>query len=271
MSDNFQAQVPVRFANFLAPLLQETYDAIATYVGRALALPVTSGVGQYLTEFHAGQADLGFVCGLQYVRLSAEADNPVEVLVAPVLQSERYQQRPIYYSDVIVRRGSPYASFRDLRGCTWAYNEEASHSGYNLVQYSLLERKESADYFGKTIKSGSHLQSLRLVLAGQADATAIDSHVLDIVLQRDVQLASQVSIIDRFGPSSIPPVVAARRLPAQLRRDIQDVLISMHKDAHMAETLQLGGIARFVAVQDEQYDDIRTMLARVQSASAQSA
>jgi phosphonate transport system substrate-binding protein len=264
--DNLHEQVTVRFANFLSPLLQETYEAIASYVGRALSLSVTSGVGQDLTEFYAGQADLGFLCGLQYVRLGERPYNPVELLAAPVLRSERYQQRPIYYSDVIVRRESRYASFRDLSGCTWAYNEEASHSGYNLVQYSLLERKAHGHYFGKTIKSGSHLQSLRLVLEGKADATAIDSHVLDVVLQRDAQLASQVSIIDMFGPSSIPPVVAARRLSALLKRNIQSVLINMHQDARMAEMLQAGGIERFVAVQDEQYDDIRNMVARVQSA-----
>ena len=76
-----------------------------------------------MTEFQTGQADIGFVCGLEYVRLSAKDDKSVELLAAPVLYNERYQQRPIYYSDVIVRRESPYASFNDLGGCTWAYNE----------------------------------------------------------------------------------------------------------------------------------------------------
>ena len=265
MSDNLSEQVTVRFANFLSPLLQETYNAIATHIGKQLALSVTSEVGHNLTEFQTGQADIGFVCGLEYVRLSAKDDKSVELLAAPVLYNERYQQRPIYYSDVIVRRESPYASFNDLGGCTWAYNEETSHSGYNLVQYSLLERNEHGSYFGKTIKSGSHLQSLQMVLDGKADATAIDSHVLDVVLQRDVRLASQLSIIDRLGPSSIPPVLAARRLPAQLKRDIQRVLVTMHRDPRLADMLYGGDIERFVPVQDEQYDDIRSMLARVQS------
>jgi phosphonate transport system substrate-binding protein len=271
MLDNFHAQNTVHFANFLSPLLQGIYNAIATYVGYSLIVPVTSEVGKCLTEFQSGQSDFGFICGLQYVKLQAKADNPVELLVAPVLCDERYQQRPIYYSDVIIRRGSPYTSFRSLRGCTWAYNEETSHSGYNLVQYSLLEQKESWSYFGKTIKSGSHLQSLHLVLAGNADATAIDSHVLAIALQRDAQLAAQIKVIDRLGPSSIPPVVAARRLPAQLKRDVQAVLIRMHEDAQLAEILYSGGIERFVVVQDEHYNDIRHMQTCVQRAYAPSA
>ena len=104
-----------------------------------------------------------------------------------------------------------------------------------------------------------------MVLDGKADATAINSHVLDVVLQRDVRLASQLSIIDRLGPSSIPPVLAARRLPARLKRDIQRVLVTMHRDPRLADMLYGGDIERFVPVQDEQYDDIRSMLARVQS------
>jgi phosphonate transport system substrate-binding protein len=264
MLNSLYERETIRFTNFLSPLLQETYDAIATYVGNELALPVTSAVGQSLIEFQTGQADIGFVCGLEYVRLSAKDDKPVDLLAAPILYRERYQQRPIYYSDVIVRRESPYASFNDLRGCTWAYNEEASHSGYNLVQYSLLERQEYGSYFGKTIKSGSHLQSLQLVLDGKADATAIDSHVLDVVLQRDVQLAARLSVIDMLGPSSIPPVLAASSLPAQLKRDIQFVLINMHRNPVVSDALRAGGIERFVPVLDTQYDDIRSMLARVQ-------
>jgi phosphonate transport system substrate-binding protein len=134
------------------------------------------------------------------------------------------------------------------------------------VQYSLLERHENESYFGKIIKSGSHQRSLQLVLSGKADVTAIDSHVLDIALQRDGQLASQLSVIDRLGPSSIPPVVAARRLPAQLKRDIQLTLITMHRNQQLSALLRAGGIERFVRVQDEHYDDIRSMIARVRSA-----
>jgi ABC-type phosphate/phosphonate transport system substrate-binding protein len=268
MLDNLYGQETVRFANFLSPLLQDTYDAIATYVGSQLALPVTSAIGQSLTEFPNGLADVGFVCGLEYVRLSAKDDKPVELLAAPVLHNERYQQRPIYYSDVVVRRGSPCTSFDDLAGCSWVYNEEASHSGYNLVLYSLLERHKHGSYFGKTLKSGSHLQSLQLVLKGKADVTVIDSHVLDMVLQTDGRLAEQLSVIDRLGPSSIPPVVVASRLPAQFKRDIQLALITMHLNPALSAALRTGGIERFVPVRDEQYDDIRHMLACTQSVYA---
>src|SRR6266567_701857 len=140
---HMQQSTELRFANFLSAILQETYEQIAHYVEQWLGLPATLHTGQSLEEFTSGQADVGFLCGLRYVRLMQWEDCPVELLAAPVLQPERYANRPIYFSDVIVRRDSPYTSFEHLQGRIWAYNERASHSGCNLVCYSLLERHKS--------------------------------------------------------------------------------------------------------------------------------
>ena len=139
----------------------------------AFGIPTQLTVGQSLEEFAEGQADIGFLCGLLYTHVADQPTCPVELLAAPILQGERYQGKPIYFSDVIVRRETRYNSFDDLQGCRWAYNEPASHSGYNLVCYSLLERGKSPHYFGKTLKTGSHLASLQAVLEGRVDATAL--------------------------------------------------------------------------------------------------
>lgn len=255
----------LRFANFLSPILQCTYEQMADYAGQALDLPATLHTGQSLDEFASGQADVGFLCGLLYVRMRQWADCPVELLAAPVLRADRYEDRPIYFSDVIVRRDSPYSSFDDLQGCAWAYNEAASHSGSNLVCYSLLERHKSPHYFGRLVKSGSHLNSLQMVIDGQADAAAIDSHVLDVVLQRNPALAAQLRVVAMLGPSAMPPVVVAKRLDAELKDRLRTALSAMHHDPTAAQSLQQGLIQRLAPVADEHYNDIRHMLATVQA------
>lgn len=255
----------IRFANFLSPLLQETYEYIASYVGTCVGHPTVLSVGQSFQDFSTGQIDVGFVCGLMYVRMTDWSDCPVELLAAPVLCGERYQEQPIYFSDVVVHRDSLCTSFDDLQGCVWAYNEPVSHSGYNLVYYSLLEREETFPFFGKTIKSGSHLNSLRMVIDEQADATAIDSHVLDVLLRRDAEAAAQIRVIDMLGPSTIPPVVVAKSVDAELKRQIQEALVTLHHDDHAVSQLHKGSIERFVPITNEHYQDIRDMVLRVQA------
>ena len=260
MDDN---TTPIRFATFLSPIMYSTYAHIARYVGVRVGCQTTLEVGQSFEEFAEGQVDVAFICGLPYVRMTSQNTCPVELLAAPVLMGERYLHRPIYFSDVIVRSDSPYTSFDDLGGCVWAYNERVSHSGCNLVCYSLLERGKSPDYFGKTVKSGSHLRSLEMVLEGEADAAAIDSHLLDVLRSKDEELAARLRVIEMLGPSSIPPMVISKRLNDELKCKLREVLVTMHLDNCGAEGLRDGLIERFVVVTDEDYGDIRRMLETV--------
>ena len=117
----------LRFATFLDPNMFGVYRFVADYVGEELGHRVELIVGSSFDQFSAGQADVGFICGLPYVQLARQPSPPVELLAAPVLQGARYRGRPIYFSDVIVRADSGYRSFSDLRGCSWAYNDLDSH------------------------------------------------------------------------------------------------------------------------------------------------
>jgi phosphonate transport system substrate-binding protein len=255
----------IRFASYLSPNMYPTYEYIAHYVSEKVGRPTTLTVGRSFEEFAAEQVDVGFICGLPYVHLADSPACPIELLAAPVLQGERYQCRPIYFSDVIVRSDSPYTSFDDLQGCVWAYNQRASHSGCNLVCYSLLERGKSPYYFGKTVETGSHRLSVQLVLEGQTDSAAIDSHVLDVFLSQHTDIAAKLRIIDMLGPSSIPPVVVSKSLDKELKSHMREVLITMHLDPVAACGLHAGLIEQFVVVTDDDYQDIRAMFARVQA------
>jgi phosphonate transport system substrate-binding protein len=258
----------MRFANFLSPLLQETYEYITDYLGASTGYPAILHIGQTLEEFVNGQTDVGFLCGLQYVRMTKWPACPVELLAAPVLPGERYASRPIYFSDVVVRKDSPYTSFDDLSRCTWAYNERVSHSGCNIVHYSLLQRAKAIPYFAQTLKSGSHLRSLDMVLEGRADATAIDSHVFEIFQRRNPRIAEGLRVIDMLGPSTIPPVVVAKRLDAELKHQLRAALVTMHHDAQSAQQLRAGLIDHFVPVTDDHYQDIDAMLTQVEAQTA---
>jgi phosphonate transport system substrate-binding protein len=254
----------IRFATYLAPNIYDTYAYIARYVGEKTGQPTTLTVGQSFDQIADGQVDIAFMCGLPYATQAEFPTCPFELLAAPVLHGVRYQHRPIYFSDVIVRRESSYTSFDDLRDCAWAYNQKESHSGWNIVYYSLLKRGKTPAFFGQLIETGSHQRSIAHVLNGQADATAIDSQVLDVFLAHNPTEAASLRAIDKLGPSSIPPVIIAKSVDQTLKRTIQEVLLTMHEDPQAANTLRSGAIERFVQVRDEDYQDIREMRDRSQ-------
>ena len=201
---------PMRVVTFLAPNVYPVYAYIADYLGRKLGCATELIVGDSHDQFDVLQPDVAFICGLPYVLMTRQNPPSVELLVAPVLQGERFGGRPIYFSDVIVKHDAPSQSFAELRGHSWAYNEEVSQSGYGITRHHLLRMGATNGFFSRVVNAGWHQEAIRMVADGQIDATAIDCQVLMIELRDHPELNNQIKIIDALGPSTIQPVGLVR-------------------------------------------------------------
>ena len=124
---------PLRFATYLAPNMVPVYRFLADRIGERLGRSVELTVGVSFDQFERGEADLGVICGLPYVWLAARRPRPVEPLAAPVLAGDRYGGRPVYYSDVIVRRDSPITRRRVVHRWPAAQSESDRHGGPGLM------------------------------------------------------------------------------------------------------------------------------------------
>jgi phosphonate transport system substrate-binding protein len=256
----------LRLATFLAPNLLPLYRFLADRIGRRLGRPVDLVVGTSFDQFERGAADLGVICGLPYVWLADRRPRPVEPLAAPVLRGDRYGGRPVYFSDVIVHHRSPIGCLEELRGCSWAYNEPASHSGHTVTLYSLVRMGARPGFFTRVVEAGFHQRAIRLVAGGAVDAAAIDSQVLAVELRDHPRLADRLRVVGAFGPSTIQPVVAASHLPDRLKDEVRELLVELGGDPTARAALEHGVVERFAVVDDAAYDDIRAMLATIREA-----
>ena len=176
--------------------------------------------------------------------------------------------RPVYFSDVVVRRDSTCRSFRDLRGATWAYNEPRSHSGFNVVRAHLFDLGEARwHFFAAAVEAGAHTKSLQMILSGAVDGAAIDSTVLEWLGGQRNDLADEIRVIDTLGPSPIPPWVISRQVAASQRRALRQLLGAMHLDPAGREILADGRLLRFTAADDHDYDPIRAMAHKAERVS----
>jgi phosphonate transport system substrate-binding protein len=260
----------LRLGSFLADNARPLYERIARYLARRLETPAELLAGVPWEERHrrldAGLIDVAFICGLPYTEKHDRPDRPIELLCAPVMAAPRYGGRPVYFTDVIVRQDAPHRTFADLRGAAWAYNDPGSHSGYNVVRHHLLTLGETAGYFGRVEAAGAHQVSIELVLKGAVDAAGIDSTVLETENARRPELGRALRIVASIGPSPIPPVVVARALDPGLRSRLREAFVTMALEADGRAILADGGIARFVSVEDADYEPIREMVRRARAA-----
>jgi phosphonate transport system substrate-binding protein len=223
-------------------------------------------IGDTHDQFEALAPDVAFICGLPYVLLARQPQPPVEPLAAPVLVGERFADRPIYFSDVIVRHDSPLTCFADVRGHSWAYNEQVSQSGYGITRHTLLKMGETQGFFSRVVNAGWHQRAIRWVAAGEVEAAAIDCQVLAVEQRDHPELLSQIKVIDTLGPSTIQPVVVRVDLPTDLKLALRSAFVTLHSSPQAQAVLAQGFFKRFVAVDDHDYDDIRAMLAAAEQA-----
>jgi phosphonate transport system substrate-binding protein len=154
-------------ASYLAENTRPTYERVATWLTARLGEPASllGGVAweERVAMLDAGRVHAAFICGWSYIQRHDRPERPVDLLCAPVMAPPRYEDRPIYFTDVVVRHDSPLWSFADLRGQSYAYNDRGSHSGYNVPRDHLLRLGETRGYFGRVVASGSHQASIRMV------------------------------------------------------------------------------------------------------------
>ena len=253
----------LRFVTYLSPGIPRAFfEAVVEHVRRALerraSLSVETRVSGPMRgtvdPFSKGEVDVGFVCAPSFFRLREMENPPVELLpAAPVFGDGRAQGRPVYFSEVVVRRESSARSFLDLWGSSWAYNDPCSLSGYYNLLKKLAEIGEDGGFFDRVRCSGSHLESMQMICRGEADAAAIDSNVLRIKLKSSPELGERLRVIESWGPFPIQPVVIRSGLDGELKEHLRAILLSIGATLHVSPTLAGFGLERFAPVTYEHY------------------
>lgn len=262
---------PLRVVTYLAPSIPERFfRAVAHHLGDQVGggadltvEPRMSGPRLQDDPFELGDVDVGFMCSPSLVLLGEMEHPSIELLpVAPVFADERAGGRPVYFSDVVARAGSDITRFEQLQGKTWAYNDARSLSGWHSALERLRSIPAGSEFFSSAVASGSHLESLRLVLEGRVDAAAIDSNVLIMRRAEHPGLAERVRIIESWGPFPIQPAVVRNTLSAATKRAIAESLENFHLSKAAADLEDIP-FDRFAPIT---YDDYLTSPAVVEAA-----
>jgi phosphonate transport system substrate-binding protein len=246
-----------------APLADPFCRRLTAYLAERLGQPVVFADDDLWQErqrrLDSGEVDVAWICGLPYVRRTDTISPTVSLVAAPVMSAPRYGDSPIYFSDVVVRQESEWTAFADLRGKRWAYNEPSSHSGHGITRFELARSGLGSRFFSEAVEAGSHQSALELVLQGDADATALDSTVLEALYAQRPELHEELRVIATWGPSPIPPWVASSELAEETRLEVRTIMTSMHMDDVGREILAEAQTARFCTVENADYDPIREM------------
>ena len=264
------AMIPVASARMYSwsPTLTAAWRRLLEWVAERSggALKVLELADPYPLEELWAREDLGcvFMCGYPW---AMRAERP-HLLAAPVPSPPRYRDRPIYFTDFIVREDSPFQTLEDTFGGCIAYSIEHSHSGYNAARFHLLAHRQAdrPTLYAKVLGPlHRQLPVIDAVLDGRADVGPVDAYGLDLLRRHGAERAKRVRVVATTLPAPSAPLVASPGVDADTRARLVEALLAAHAAPELAATLDELLIARFVPADAEAFD---VMLERQRQAEA---
>lgn len=157
--------------------------------------------------------DLGAVQMCGYPVALGIAD--VIPIAAPIPALPWAGGRPLYRSDLIVRRDAPYRSLEDTFGGRAGWTVEHSHSGFNAFRHHLMAYRSPErpalyrEMVGNLVTARKILDS---VLDGTIDVGPLDAYWHALIARHKPELTAGIRVVASTDLAPIPAFVAAPTL-----------------------------------------------------------
>lgn len=147
-------------------------------------------------------------------------------------------------SVLIAREEHAHLALQDFRGLRVAFNSSDSQSGYNALRALVAPLAQGRAFFGGTLETGGHRQSIDAVRQARADLAAIDCVTWALLQRTAPQAAQGLKAIGYSAPYPGLPLICAlgaqKHVVAALQNALGDLLQSPAAQASLEALLITG-------------------------------
>lgn len=115
-------------------------------------------------------------------------------------------------SQIVCRTNDARQSFAEFEKSTVICNSEDSQSGFHSLRAFLIKHQLRGPFFDNTVISGSHRESIKQVVAGNADIAAIDPVSWQLAIRFDPDLVNSLRVLDETPRVPGLPFIISRQL-----------------------------------------------------------
>ncbi len=243
------------------------FKPFADYIEKTLGVKVevftASDYAGIVQALSAGHIHLGRMGGAAYAAGYIDSEGGIEPLVMNVEPNGGKG----YHSVLIVRADSPYKKLEDLKGKTLAWADPNSTSGFLVPNAALRDAGiDPQKYFGRTVFSGGHEQSVLGVLKGTLDSAFTwtspghQSGQFRIMMDRGMLKLEDIRVVWESPLIANPLWAVPKNIPADMRKDLLDMFLNLaKKDMAMAEAAAQGKTSGFEPVSHDTYKTFVTI------------
>ena len=212
---------------------------------------------------------LAMMCGLPFAQQTHGADalqglRALTLIAAPLPSPPQYKGKPVYFTDIVVRNGAPFATLEDTFGGVVGYTLADSLSGgvalcHHLSSFRTAERPRLyRAAVGNLIHARGVIEAL---IAGRIDVGPLDSYYHDLLRCHEPGFAAQVRTIASTAALPIPPLVATAALPEDTVKRLRAALVATASAAELKPVLQRLLLAGFAFPNPADYRPLASMAA----------
>ncbi len=203
--------------------------------------------------------DLAFaqVCGLP---LTTSLLGRVRLLATPIYDFPGCEGAG-YRSFVVVREAAAYAGMSDLAGARIAINSPDSHSGATALRHLIAPLANGKPFFAAPVETGAHVESLKAVGTGTADACACDCITWGLIARHQPEALAGLRVLAETATAPAPPFVTGGSASDQDVDGWREALGRAFADPRSAAARAVLGLSGFTVQPLATYDRITEMTA----------
>lgn len=248
------AVIPWQDSNEQAANIEAFGQYLQEVLGVTVNIELTESYDDAVDQLVAGDAQMAALGAFTYIKAHAR-NADLEPLVAPITQATG---RPWYTSVMVVHANSGINTIDDLRDKRFSFVSNSSTSGFLIPFYNFKQLEiVPEDYFDSLQFSGSHNQSIELLVAEEVDAIVTENLNFDRENKPGGALANgDYKVIWESDPIPNGPIVISSTLPDAFKLNLQKALINAPEGLADVSGSESAG---YTTTEDADYDSIRKL------------
>jgi ABC-type phosphate/phosphonate transport system substrate-binding protein len=191
-----------------------------------------------------------FMCGLP----QSLAEPRPALIAAPVPSPAAYGGRACYWTELVVRADSGFATLGQTFGHRLALTTPESQSGFAAPLHALMAHGGARPLYREVVTPAvTPMGALQAVIERRAEVAPIDSYAFTLLQRHAPALTGQVRVVASTEPTAIPALVAS----GTPRPAIVAACLAADRDPATRALMEPLMLARFVAPDPAAYDALR--------------
>ena len=178
--------------------------------------------------------------------------------VEPLARPQYIGGASTYYGMVFVKKGSGIRTAEDMRGKQLVVVDRATTAGYllPLAYFKALGIEDYKSWFKEYYFSGTHEDAINDVLNGRADIGAAKNTVFYRMATENKRVSKELEILATSPYVPANGLAVRNDLTEELKKNLQRLLLDMHKNSQGREVLDGLMIEKFIETSEADYQPV---------------